>query len=114
MANNELKLENTATNANSDKAQSSVTGRSVFIVETTKAGVAVQTSFMTEDGKLLQMPAIFPDVHYAIAQIDELRQLVMQHFTHAAQVGVQMIAVQGQEEARAEQARGQDAVTNVH
>lgn len=69
-------------------------GRSIFLVETTTSGISVQTSFMTEDGKLLQMPAIFPDVQYAFAQIDELKNLVAQHFSRAAQVGAQVIAQQ--------------------
>ncbi len=72
--------------------QEQVKGRSVFLVETTPAGVAVQTSLLTEDGKLLSMPAIFPDVQYAFEQIDELKRLVSQHFSQAAQLGAQMMA----------------------
>ncbi len=72
-------------------------GRSIFLVETTHAGIAVQTSFMTEDGKFLQMPAIFPELPYALAQIDTLRNLVIQHFSQAAQVGAQVIASQAQQ-----------------
>jgi hypothetical protein len=67
-------------------------GRSVFVVETTPAGIAVQTALLTDDGKVLQMPAIFPDVQYAFAQIDELKRLVSQHFSQAAQVGGQVLA----------------------
>lgn len=69
-----------------------VKGRSVFLVETTPAGVAVQTALMTDAGKLLTMPAIFPDVQYAFDQIDELKRLVSQHFSQAAQVGAQVMA----------------------
>jgi hypothetical protein len=72
--------------------QEQVKGRSVFLVETTPAGVAVQTALLTEDGKLLNMPAIFPDVQYAFEQIDELKRLVSQHFSQAAQLGAQMMA----------------------
>ena len=79
----------------------SVTGRSIFIVETIPAGISVQTSFMTEEGQFLQMPAVFPDAQYALAQIDELRKLVLQHFTQAAQVGAQVIAAQTQQAAEA-------------
>lgn len=76
--------------ANNDTLQ----GRSVFLVETTASGIAVQTSFMTEDGRFIQMPAIFPDVQYAFAQIDELKNLVAQHFSQAAQIGAQVMAQQ--------------------
>lgn len=114
MANDETTSINSTAAVNSDEAQTTVTGRSVFIVETTQAGVAVQTSFMTEDGKLLQMPAVFPDLQYALAQIDELRNLVMRHFTQAAQVGARVIAAQAQQTVQPEQAKGQDANLNVH
>ena len=53
-----------------------VKGRSVFLVETTPAGIAVQTALLTEDGKLLNAPAIFPDVEYAFTQVDELKSLI--------------------------------------
>lgn len=78
----------------SNPKQEELRGRSVFLVETTSSGIAVQTSFMTDDGKLFQMPAIFSDVQYALAQIDELRILVAQHFSRAAQVGAQVITQQ--------------------
>jgi excinuclease UvrABC nuclease subunit len=83
----------------SNLATETLRGRSIFLVETTASGIAVQTSFMSEDGKLLQLPAIFPDVQYALAQIDELRSLVMQHFSKAAQVGAKVIAQQTAESA---------------
>lgn len=76
-----------------------VQGRSVFLVETTASGIAVQTSFLTEDGQMLQMPAIFPNLDYALAQIDELRRLVSLHFAQAAQVGAQVIAAQAAQAA---------------
>lgn len=76
-----------------------LTGRSIFLVETTHAGIVVQTSFMSEDGKLLQMPAIFPELSYALSQIDALRNLIIQHFSQAAQVGAQVIASQAQQNA---------------
>ncbi len=72
--------------------QEQVKGRSVFLVETTPAGVAIQTALLTDEGKLLNMPAIFPDVQYAFEQIDELKRLVSQHFSQAAQLGAQMMA----------------------
>ena len=76
-----------------------VTGRAVFAVETTAAGVVVRTAFLTEENKLLNMPAVFPDLVYAINVIDDLKRQVMQHFSQAAQVGAQVISSQ----ARAQQ-----------
>ena len=67
-----------------------VKGRSVFIVETTPAGIAVQTALLTDGDKLIPMPAIFPDVQYAFDQIDELKRLVSQHFSEAAKLGAQV------------------------
>lgn len=71
-----------------------ITGRSVFVVNTTAAGISVQTALLAEDGKLIEMPAVFPDVDYALTQIDELRRLVTRHFSEAAKVGGQVIAQQ--------------------
>lgn len=93
---------NTAT-ANGDEAPTTITGRSVFLIETTPQGVAVQTSFMTEDGKFLQMPAIFPDVEYALEQIAQLRKLVLRHFSQAAKAGGQALAAQAQQAEPAQQ-----------
>ena len=67
-----------------------VKGRSVFVVETTPAGIAVQTALLTDGDKLIPMPAIFPDVQYAFDQIDELKRLVSQHFSEAAKLGAQV------------------------
>lgn len=75
-------------------ADGQVRGRSVFMVETVAAGVAVRPAFLAEDGRLLDLPAVFPDMAYAMAQIDELKQLVAVHFAQAAQVGAQVIAAQ--------------------
>ena len=87
---------NTASTAVSDAAQptENVTGRGVFVVETVPVGVAVRTAFLTEDGRLLESPTVFPDLMYALAQIDELKQLVTQRFAEAAQIGAQVIAQQ--------------------
>lgn len=75
-------------------SQSQIKGRSVFLVETTSAGIAIQTALLTHDGKLLNMPAVFPDVQYAFDQIDELKRLVSQHFSQAAQLGAQVLSQQ--------------------
>ncbi len=80
--------------------QVTVNGRSVFAVETTAAGVAVSTVFLTTpaDGtqtpQLLAMPAVFPDLGYALQQIDRLRETVVAHFSHAARLGAQLVAAQ--------------------
>lgn len=67
-------------------------GRSIFIIETTGKGILVQTSFEAEDGRLLQMPAIFPNIEYALAQIDEMRRLVVSKFSEAASIGIESIS----------------------
>lgn len=82
-----------------EAATENVTGRGVFVVETVPVGVAIRTAFLTEDGRLLESPTVFPDVHYAFAQIDELKQLVAQRFAEAAQIGAQVIAQQMQANA---------------
>jgi hypothetical protein len=79
------------------------------MVETVAAGVAVRTAFMAEDGRLLDMPAVFPDPAYALAQIDELRRLVSGHFAQAAQVGAQVIAARAQAGAGSNDAQDQQA-----
>lgn len=91
-AANEVAAQSPA--ADAAAATENVTGRGVFVVETVPVGVAVRTAFLTEDGRLLESPTVFPDVHYAFAQIDELKQLVAQRFAEAAQIGAQVIAQQ--------------------
>ena len=99
MAKDEIRAAGTApaavaeSTANADAA-APLRGRSVFMVETVPAGVAVRPAFLAEDGRLLDMPAVFPDLTYALSQIDELKQLVTAHFAQAAQVGMQVIAAQ--------------------
>ncbi len=75
-------------------AGENISGRGVFVIETVAVGVAVRTAFLAEDGRLLDMPAVFPDMMYAMAQIDELRQHVARRFAEAAQIGSQVIAQQ--------------------
>lgn len=69
-------------------------GRAVFAVDTSAAGIVVRTAFLTEQGQVIEMPAVFPDLGYALQQIDHLRQIVIDRFAQAAQVGVQVIAAQ--------------------
>ena len=47
-------------------------GRSVFAVDMPPAGLSVHTAFLTDQNQIIEMPAMFPDVHYALAQIDEV------------------------------------------
>lgn len=75
-------------------AGENISGRGVFVIETVAVGVSVRTAFLAEDGRLLDMPAVFPDMMYAMAQIDELRQHVARRFAEAAQIGSQVIAQQ--------------------
>ena len=69
-----------------------LTGRSVFSVEITPEGVMVKTRFLTDDGKVLDLPAVFPSPDYALAQIDELRNLVSQKFAEAVKLSGQAMA----------------------
>jgi hypothetical protein len=86
----------TDTSQQNAQTEQTIKGRSVFLVETTPAGIAVQTALLTEDGKLLNAPAIFPDVEYAFTQVDELKRLISAHFSQAARLGAQVAAQQAQ------------------
>jgi uncharacterized membrane-anchored protein YhcB (DUF1043 family) len=59
------------------------------------------------------MPAIFPDIHYAMAQIDELKNLVARHFAEAAQLGTQMIAAQAKIQAQLAAAKDEPSQANT-
>jgi len=74
-------------------------GRSAFALEMTSSGLSVRTVFITEQNQLMEMPAIFPDVHYALSQIDELRRMVMERFAQAAHIGAQVMAAQANEQS---------------
>lgn len=64
--------------------QQPISGRAVFAVSRVDVGIAVHTAFLAEDGRLLQMPAVFPNLEYALQQIDEMRQMVIQQFAAAS------------------------------
>lgn len=85
-----------AENAVAGESGESVQGRGVFVVETIAAGIAVHTAFAADDNRLFRAPAVFRDIGYALAQIDEMRALVIQHFSRAAQIGAQVISRQEQ------------------
>ena len=57
-----------------------VTGRGVFAVRNIGNAVSVEAAFLAEDGNVLRLPAVFPNREYALAQVDELRALINQHF----------------------------------
>lgn len=87
---------NPAQPSSSPQDGSLITGRGVFVVQIVSGGVAVRSSMLVDGDRLVEMPAIFSDVHYALAQIDELKNLVARHFAEAAQLGAQMMAAQAQ------------------
>jgi hypothetical protein len=89
-----------------------ITGRGVFVVQIVSGGVAVRSSMLVEGDRLVEMPAIFPDVHYAMAQIDELKNLVARHFAEAAQLGTQMIAAQAKIQAQSAAAKDEPPQAN--
>ena len=90
MADDQSNIPNIATQSEQ------IQGRSIFIVETTASGIQVKTGFLAEDGRVLELPAIFPTQEYALSQIDELRKIVIQHFTQAQQDGaLQGVSLEG-------------------
>lgn len=90
MADDQSNITNIATQSEQ------IQGRSIFIVETTPSGVQVKTGFLAEDGRVLELPAIFPTQEYALSQIDELRKIVIQHFAQAQQAGtLQGVSLEG-------------------
>lgn len=91
----------------------SITGRGVFVVQIVSGGVAVRSSMLVDGDRLVDMPAIFPDVHYAMAQIDELKNLVARHFAEAAQLGTQMIAAQAKIQAQSAAAKDEPPQTDT-
>lgn len=62
-----------------------VTGRGVFAVRTLGNAVSVESAFLAEDGNVLRLPAVFPNREYALAQLEELWQLVNRHFDELEQ-----------------------------
>lgn len=84
---------------NASQPAQNITGRAVFAVDTSAAGIVVRTAFLTEQGQVVDMPAVFPDLTYALNQIDHLRQIVLDRFSQAAQVGVQVIAASAAQQA---------------
>ena len=94
----------TDTSATGTSETTNISGRSVFAIETTAAGVVVRTAFLTEDNRILDMPAVFPDAMYAFNVIDDLKRQVAEHFGRAARVGAQVIANNAAEQRTQDQA----------
>lgn len=66
-------------------------GRSAFNVELTPAGVVVSTVFVAEDETVRPMPAVFPNLEYALNQVDALRTMVVRQFNAAAELGMRSL-----------------------
>lgn len=96
-----LNTDHAQTAPTPETAESTLLGRAAFVVDTSAAGIVVRTAFVSDNGQVLEIPAVFPDLGYALQQIDHLRQIVIDRFAQAAQVGVQVIAAQGQSTAAA-------------
>ena len=88
----------------SDKEQ--LRGRSAFNVELTPAGVVVSTVFVGDDETVRPMPAIFPNLEYALNQIDALRSMVVGQFNTAAELGMRSLQAQ---QAQAQKEDGDQA-----
>ena len=84
-----------------------LTGRAVFVVQTAAQGVMVRSAFLTEDKRLLDMPAIFPELTYALEVVDDLKRQITEQFAQAAQVGARVIA----DQVRAQRLGAQKALT---
>lgn len=88
------KDQNTATavTAEASPAPETRKGQSAFHVELSPVGVVVRPVFVGEDSSLLAVPAaVFPNLEMAIQQLDELKRLVLHHFSEAAFVGMQAL-----------------------
>jgi hypothetical protein len=74
-----------------EKADQQIRGRSAFNVELTPAGVVVNTVFVAEDESVRPLPAVFPNLEYALNQIDALRNMVVGQFAQAAELGMRSL-----------------------
>ena len=71
-----------------------IDGQSVFAIEIVPQGVQVKTVFLTNQGELLNHPAVFPNEDYAYQQIETLKQVVAEKFAEikASQKSVKSVA----------------------
>ena len=82
-----------ATEAEAAAQTTSVTGRSVFMIRTGSNGIEVLPGLLVDEKEVLKADAVvFPDLGYALEQIDAMRNLVLQHFGAVARVGVQVLS----------------------
>jgi len=88
------------------EASEQLRGRSAFNVELTPAGVVVSTVFVGDDETVRPMPAIFPNLEYALNQIDALRSMVVGQFNTAAELGMRSLQAQ---QAQAQKEDGDQA-----
>jgi hypothetical protein len=77
-----------------DENQQQIRGRSAFNVELTPAGVVINTVFVGEDEQVRPLPAVFPNLEYALNQIDALRGMVVSQFAQAAELGMKSLQAQ--------------------
>jgi|GEM_PF-5459281 len=85
-------VKNTDTNLETNDEK--IRGRSAFNVELTPAGVVVSTVFVSDDEQVRPMPAVFPNLEYALGQIDALRGMVVNQFAQAAELGMKSLQAQ--------------------
>lgn len=63
--------------------ENAIYGRSAFLVQSDKRGVSVLPVVVDKENNVKHIPgipALFPNLEYALLQIDELRSLVIKHF----------------------------------
>ena len=107
MQNNENNATSVVEEKSSEQTESvQVRATPAFKVRTVNVGVAVSAVSTNEQGQDLfvggqTLPAIFTTLSDALRHIDQLRNLVSQHFDEAAQIGLQMIANQNNADASA-------------
>lgn len=82
----------TATVADTSPEQHSIKGQSAFHVELSPVGVVVRTVFVGENDSLHAAPAaVFANLEMALNQLDEMKRLVIRHFSEAAFIGMQVL-----------------------
>lgn len=85
------------TETTSEQTEYQVRGRSAFKVDLTPAGVVVNTVFVTDDDQVRPMPAVFPNLEYALSQLDALRGMVVNQFAQAAELGMKSLQARSDE-----------------
>jgi len=92
MTNTQDQNTATPTAADTSPEQQSIKGQSAFHVELSPVGVVVRTVFVGENDSLHAAPAaVFANLEMALQQLDEMKRLVIRHFSEAAFVGLQVL-----------------------